>query len=452
MKKVLVFIILLLLIPSGFGISEVPLNDVRKPVGAILFIVDGFGSSYYYPEFTPYSLGNEELEKATLPNLTFGARIIDIRTPVPVTGIAHSIIVTGYSKSTEDVVGFPEATIFDITRQHGYINLAVMETGDFYNMREEQDIIMYAKNNSIDEPEFSIEAKNPISDVNELMVEWKTKLPSYLSNKSGAEQYSMYNKWGIDTANAVALQMINKHPGKKFLLTMNVGAVDSGGHNMGDDDYIRIIQALNRDFFTLYRTASENNIAIFFTADHGMSFAVKNARRGGHSGDKYVNRDESLRIPLVIISPNTVSGTISGKYGQEDIAPTILSVLDLPNHLQYNDGVTIPVKNYASVFIKTDSQYSVSLWNGTQKEKEIAGDDLAFTGLPLYSNYTLKAKGSGGDFEEKLFLDSDKQFNFKENKAGIGGMGMMGSRKMIAIFLILLVNIIGLAIIKRMKD
>lgn len=452
MKKVLIFIILLLLIPSGFGISEVSLNDVKKPVGAILFIVDGFGSSYYYPEYTPYSLANDELTKATAPNLTFGAQVIDIRTPVPVTGIAHSIIVTGNSKANEEVVGFPDATIFDITRQHGYVNLAVMEKGDFYNMREEQDMIMYAKNNSIDEHEFSIVAKNPISDVNELMFEWKGKLPSYLSNKSGAEKYSNYNKWGIDAANAVAMQMIKKHPDKKFLLTVNVGAVDSGGHNLGDDDYIRIIQALDRDFYTLYRTASENNIALFFTADHGMSFAVKNARRGGHSGEKYVNRDESLRIPLVIISPNTVSGTINGKYGQEDIAPTLLSVLDLPNHLQYDDGETISVKNYASVFIKTDSEYSVSLWNGTQKVKEIAGDDLAFTGLPLFSNYTLKAKGSGGDFEEKLFLDSDKQFDYKVNKAGVGGIGTIGGRKMIAIVLILFVNIIGLVIIKRIKD
>lgn len=452
MKKVMDFIILLILIPSAFGISEVPLNDVKKPVGAILFIVDGFGSSYYYPEYTPFSVANDELEKAALPNLTFGARIIDIRTPVPVTGIAHSIIVTGYSKAKEEVVGFTDATIFDITREHGYVNLAVMQKGDFYNMREEQDMIIYAKNNSIDKPEFSIEAKNPISDVHEVMVEWKTKLPSYLSNKSGAEQYSIYNKWGIDAANAVAMQMIKKHPGQKFLLTVNVGAVDSGGHNMGDDDYIRIIQALDRDFYHLYRTASENNITLFFTADHGMSFAVKNSRRGGHSGEKYVKRDESLRIPLVIISPNTVSGTISGKYGQEDIAPTLLSVLDLPNHLQYDDGETISVKNYASVFIKTDSEYSVSLWNGTQKVREINGDDLAFTGLPLNSNYTLKAKGSGGTFEENMFLDSDKQFDFKENKAGIGGIGTIGGRKMIAIILIIFVNIIGLVIIKRMKD
>ncbi len=445
MKKVLIILILLFIPDVALGISEITLNDVKRPHGAILFIVDGFGSSYFYPEFTPYAFDGSVLLKARTRNLTFGARIMNIRTSHPVTGIAHSVIVTGYSDANEEIVGYSDATIYDITRQHGFFNIAVMEKGDFLNIREEQDMIMYAENNSIDEPVISIQARNPLSDVNEIMHDWKAKLPVYLNNKSGAEEYAAYNKWGIDTTNAVASSMIKNHPSQKFLITVNVGAVDSGGHNLGDDDYVRIIESLDRDIYPLYRTASDNDIAFFLTADHGMAFAKKNARRGGHSSDKYASRDESLRIPLVITSPNTIQGTLSGEYGQKDIASTLLSVLDLPDTLQYADGKAINVKNYASIFIKSDAEYQVSLWNLGQKVSESKDTELIFAGLPLNTNYTLRATGGGGTYEEHVSLDSDKQFNFNKPHR-------LNNRAMIAIVLILIVNVIGLVIIRRIKD
>ncbi len=447
MKKFLIIIVLLILVSNtASAVSEITLNDVKKPQSAILFIVDGFGSSYYYPELTPFALDGGEIPKARTQNLTFGARVINIKTPTPVTGIAHSVIVTGDSKANEEIVGYPDATIYDITRQHGFVNLAVMETGDFSNMRAEQDIILFAENNSLDKPLISIQTKNAPSGVYELMYDWKMKLPGYMNNKSGVEKYSAYNKWGIDAANAVANTMIKNHPSQKFLLTMNIGAIDAGAHNLGDDDYVKLIEDLDRDFYPLYRTASDNNIALFLTADHGMSFATKNARRGGHSGDKYVSKEESLRIPLVILSPNAVSGVVSGEYGQEDIAPTLLSVLDLPDNLQYADGKTINVKNYASIFVKGDSKYTVSLWDNSRKLSENSDSELIFAGLPLNSSYTLKATGSGSSFEEQVSLDSDKQFNFKNANSGLN------TRSIAAIILILVVIIGGIFVIKRIRD
>ncbi len=449
MKKVLICLLaLLLLSDAAYAVSEVALNDMKRPRGAILFIVDGFGSSYFYPELTPYALDGSELSKAAARNLTFGTRILEIKTPHPVTGLAHSVIVTGNSEANEELVGYPDATIFDITRAHGFVNLAVMERGDFANMREEQDLILYAQNNSIDEPQLSIQAKAPPSGVYELMYEWKMKMPEYLNNKSGEVKYSAYNKWGIDTTNAVASFMLKKYPTQKFLLTVNVGAIDSGGHNLGDDDYTRLIEDFDRDFYPIYETAYRNDLALFLTADHGMSFAVKNARRGGHIGDKYSSRQESLRIPLVIISPNAVPGIMNGEYGQQDIAPTLMSVLDLPNHLQYADGRSIGVKNYASVFVRSGAEYNVSLWNNGQKIREGSAKEVIFEGLHLNTSYTLKASGSGGIHEEQLFLDNDKQFDFDLERQGSSS----GNRWIIAIFLILVVIITGLVIIKKIKD
>jgi 2,3-bisphosphoglycerate-independent phosphoglycerate mutase len=143
----IIFLLLLLLSMSNtaFAVSEITLNKVERPQSAILFIVDGFGSSYYYPEFSPTALDSSLLIKARTHNLSFGARIEDIRTGHPVTGIAHSMIVTGFSDANEETIGYPDATIFDITREHGFVNLAVMQTGDFINMRNEQDIILFAE-------------------------------------------------------------------------------------------------------------------------------------------------------------------------------------------------------------------------------------------------------------------------------------------------------------------
>lgn len=446
MKKVLIISILLLLLSgAALAVSEITLNEVKRPQSAILFIVDGFGSSYYYPELTPIALDGSALLKARAQNLTFGTRIIDIKTSHPVTGIAHSVIATGYSEANEEVVGYPDATIFDVTRKHGFVNIAVMQKGDFKNMREEQDIIIFDENNSINKPLMSIQSKSPPIGVYDSMYEWKMKVPSYM-NKSGVDRYSAYNKWGIDTAKAVMKFMIKNHPDQKFLLTVNIGAIDSGGHNLGADDYIRLIEDLDRDFYALYKTASENNIALFFTADHGMSFAKKNAQRGGHSGDKYISRQESLRIPLVILSPNAVHGTVSGEYMQEDIAPTLLSILDLPPHLQYADGKAINIKNYASIFIKADSQYTVSLWDLSRKISESSDSELIFSGLPLNTSYTLKATGAGRSYEEHVSLDSDKYFNFNAPKAE------PNNRRIIAIILIPIVIIAGIIIIKRIKD
>ena len=270
---------------TALAVSEITLNEVKRPQSAILFIVDGFGSSYYYPGTSPVALDGSLLLKATTGNLSFGTMIADIRTKHPITGIAHSVIVTGFSDANEETVGYPGATIFDITREHSFVNLAIMERGDFMNMRNEQDIILYAENNSIDEPFMAIQTKNAPDGVYDLMYEWKVKLPAYLDGKKGVDKYSAYNRWGIDAANAAAIDMIKKHPSRRFLLTVNIGAIDSGGHNMGDDDYLKLIEKLDSDIFPLYKTALDNNIAFFLTADHGMSFATINARRGGHSSD-----------------------------------------------------------------------------------------------------------------------------------------------------------------------
>src|SRR3972149_10538319 len=98
MKKILTGLLLIILFSNvAYAVQEINLGEIKRPQSAILFIVDGLGSSYFYPELKPIALHGNELSKANTPNLTFGSRVIDIKTPHPVTGIAHSVIVTGNS-------------------------------------------------------------------------------------------------------------------------------------------------------------------------------------------------------------------------------------------------------------------------------------------------------------------------------------------------------------------
>jgi hypothetical protein len=78
MKKKLLFILLFSIISmsnTAFAVSEITLNKVERPQSAILFIVDGLGSSYFYPEYSPSALDGSILVKARTQNLSFGARM-----------------------------------------------------------------------------------------------------------------------------------------------------------------------------------------------------------------------------------------------------------------------------------------------------------------------------------------------------------------------------------------
>jgi len=112
------------------------------------------------------------------------------------------------------------------------------------------------------------------------MYDWKMKLPGILKKGRTGEKYSAYNKWGIDAAKRSCRIHEKEPPLTEIPPDSECGAIDSGGHNLGEDDYYLLIEDLDRDIYPLYTTARENNIALFFTADHGMSFAAKNARRG----------------------------------------------------------------------------------------------------------------------------------------------------------------------------
>ncbi|MDI6859820.1 MAG: sulfatase-like hydrolase/transferase [Methanocellales archaeon] len=411
----LTLIILLLSIASA---TDVVVNPVHSPNGAVLLIIDGMGSSYIYPEFVPYDLDGNELGKANLSNITLiadgGTRVLDVRAPQPSTIPGHSVLVTGYSKANKDTVG-EMMTIFDIAREHDYICMAVMHKGDFKEMRAEQDAILFDASHSIREPSIELEQTVDLPmDVLELMQEWQRNLLSYLEGKDGVERYIAYNEWGIHASDAIARFMCENQPEQKFLLTMNVGAVDLAGHYLGSDQYLRVIEELDEGIYDLYQTCLENDLVFIITADHGMTFArtERGKEVGGHASDKYAKTLEAQRIPLIINGPNIRKDVIGGTYGQEDLAPTLLSVLDVMDVLRCSDGDIIPVKEYANLRVIIDSPTDVMVQKGGITIASASGDDVTFIGL-LPSNYTVLVSS----YEEHVNLVSDQIVEFQISRA-----------------------------------
>ena len=67
------------------ALTEIEINPVNTPQGAVILIADGLSAPFIYPEFTPHALDGTALEKVrleNLPNLEIeSARILEFRAP-----------------------------------------------------------------------------------------------------------------------------------------------------------------------------------------------------------------------------------------------------------------------------------------------------------------------------------------------------------------------------------
>jgi 2,3-bisphosphoglycerate-independent phosphoglycerate mutase len=120
----LVLLTVILLISSAAfslpacALTEVEVNPVNTPDGAVVLIIDGLSAPFIYPELTPHALDGTTLEKARLENIPkigkSSARIIDFRAPQTFTEGGHSVLVTGNPDADSEFVSFKDANIFDI--------------------------------------------------------------------------------------------------------------------------------------------------------------------------------------------------------------------------------------------------------------------------------------------------------------------------------------------------
>lgn len=415
-------------IPAS-ALTEVEINPVNTPQGAVVLIVDGLSAPFIYPELTPYSLDGAILKKAELENLPKiskeSARILELRAPQTFTEGGHSVLVTGNPGANSELVSFKDATIFDILHREGYLCIGVMERGDSWSICAEQDVILRDKNNSIKNIEMVIEQPDPFPGVPEVpegllqvLERAAVKAPGYVASKETRKKHSGYNKWGIDTACDIVEFMSLNSPEQRYLLTINVGAVDMSGHYRNNYGYIDCIECLDYELLQLYELCKKNNIAFVLTADHGMCFSKADSK-GGHQSKKFSVTEETQLVPFIVHAQDVKKEILRGKHCQEDFAPTLLGILDIPDRPRFVGGKQILLTNHVNLKVKLPEEGSVELRKDGKVIASLNNDDqFLFLGLEPGSTYTVRAaldsENSLEKQEKKLTLETDSVVEFIE--------------------------------------
>lgn len=407
--------------------------DGERPHAAVVLVVDGLGASYVYPEHSAYALDGSPLGKAVLFNLTGkGARAIDVRVPVPETGQSHSILVTGSSQADPAFLG---PTIFDAARESGYLCLAVLERGDSLEMLKKQNAVLYLGDNSIHgaEPIPGFRGDAP-EDLRKLLQAWRDRFAWYTS-VSGTFGYSEYNRWGLDAA----ADLVEHLRDRSFLMLVNVGGVDSAGQDLGADEYLKVIDALDAPIGNLSETCRRNRVLLVVTADHGMVFPGEKGK-GGHASPKYAKRLEALRVPLVFFGPGVEELNLGGRWEQVDIAPTVMSLLGISGNVSW-EGQPIPVKESYSLRV-VGVQGEVALYRDGELVANSSGDrEYNFEDLPR-GLYAVKAGGKSLN----ILINRDQLIDVSEKGTAQIPADM---KKILGIILILAINLAGIVLIIR---
>lgn len=413
----------------AFALTEIEVNPVNTPDSAVVLIVDGLSAPFIYPELTPHALDGAVLEKARLENIPYisknSAQIIEFRAPQTFTEGGHSVLVTGNPDADSEFVSFKDANIFDILHQEDYLCIAIMEKGDSWSICAEQDAVLRDKNNSIKNIEIILEQNEHSPDLSvpsgllQVMQDKAGRAPGYVTSKDTRDRYNGYNRWGIETACAVVEYMEKNCPEQKYLLTVNVGAVDMSGHYRDNYGYLDCIESLDSELLPLYELCEKNNLAFVLTSDHGMAFSAEGSK-GGHQSEKFACSDEAQMVPLIVHTQDVKSGVISGEFGQEDFALTLLGILDIPDRPRFAEGEQILLTEHANLKVELPEEGSVELRKNGELISSPGNDDqFLFLGLEPENSYTVKTVlNSGKSLEEKeVFLKTDSVIDFCNKEA-----------------------------------
>jgi len=326
--------------------------------GAAILVIDGFGSSYVAPGSATYADG-----AAMQPiNLSFAGRAdaaYELEVPVPATEYGHVVIVTGYANASPEMAGYYHATIFDALRDDGYLALGILENGDSKEMLGELDACVHNRAHSVYDPdiEFIENGHNTPSAVAQMM----ERYPVLSQGKAGKDpyvRYMEYNAWALGFATALVDFMNDSYPDTDYVLIVNAGGLDSGGHNTGYEGYRAILSEMDAEVGKLIDVCAASDTILMITGDHGMSFK-ESGGRGSHAAPDAASRKESLVVPLLVYADKAAGG--GGTCGQECLAPTLLSLLDEPDTLSLCDGKPLPVKDKPSLFINSEKPVTVTV-------------------------------------------------------------------------------------------
>ncbi|UEC42323.1 MAG: Phosphoglyceromutase [Methanothrix sp.] len=446
MRLILALFVLSILAGPASPTTEVRVGEAASPQGAVILVVDGMGSAYVYPELKPQAADGTPLASAILFNLTAkGARVLDVTVPVPETGPSHSVLVTGCSWMDSAIIGTPGATIFDAAREEGLLCIALLQRGDAVSILLEQDGVVFFDDNSLwgAEPLAGSGGDFP-ADLAGLLQAWRDIFPQY-NQVRGVPGYVGYNAWGLDAA-ADLVSAMGERP---FLLMVNVGAVDSAGHNLGAEGYLETISGLDAPLGRLVEACESEEILLLITADHGMSFPSGEGK-GGHSSSKYSGQPESLSVPAVFLGPGVDDMLISGPWSQVDLGPTILDLLNIRTALPFSEGRVIPVSNLSDLSVDVGRAGEVEVHKDGGLVARATGDSRYIFKDLERGTYSVEA----GERVAQVHLSGDQTIDMSESEPAslfdlISPIFEPEKRKYVAAVLILAVNAVGAVLILR---
>jgi len=398
-------------------------EPMREPSGLVLLVVDGLGSSYVYPEHRAYALDGSPLEGAVLFNLSGGAtRVVDVQVPVPETTQSHSVLITGRADVDP---GHPGRTVFDAAREEGHLCLGLLQRGDAMPVLQEMDAVLYLDDNSLQGaepiPGFRAGAASSLSPI---LQKWRDRFGRY-TGEQGTLAYINYNAWALDAA----ADLVGNLSGRKFIMLVNAGGTDSAGHELGAEGYRETVAALDEPLGKLAETCRKKHVLLVVTADHGMVFPNREGK-GGHSAEKYADRLEARRVPLVFLGPGVEELNLGGSWSETDIAPTLLSLLNISADLTGN-GKEMPVAESFRLAV-SGAPEDLALWQGEERLAEGSAGQCIFWGLSRGA-YALRA----GEKEWPVTVNGDVALDL-----GRPGLGE-GWKRIVGVVLILVINLVG---------
>ena len=419
----LLFLLLAFITSEAGRANNMESEPIREPSGLVLLVVDGLGSSYVYPEHRAYALDGSPLEGAVLFNLSGGAtRVVDVQVPVPETTQSHSVLITGRADVDP---GHPGKTVFDAAREEGYLCLGLLQRGDAMPVLQEMDAVLYLDDNSLHGaepiPGFRAGAAASLSPI---LQKWRDRFGRY-TGEQGTLAYINYNAWALDAA----ADLVGNLSGRKFIMLVNAGGADSAGHELGAEGYRETVAALDEPLGKLAETCRKKHVLLVVTADHGMVFPNREGK-GGHSAEKYADRLEARRVPLVFLGPGVEELNLGGSWSETDIAPTLLSLLNISAGLTGN-GKEMPVAESFRLAV-SGAPEDLALWQGEERLAEGSAGQCIFWGLSRGA-YALRA----GEKEWPVTVNGDVALDL-----GRPGLGE-GWKRIVGVVLILIINLVG---------
>lgn len=368
---------LVLALTIAFILVLVPVSHAQ---GAVILVIDSLGSSYVYQDLMASYVSGVPIHKVYLNAMDEVDGRYTLLVPRPETEYGHSVIVTGYSAAEAQTIGFYHSNMFDALRDRGYLCLGILETGDSAEMLDSLDVAVREKNDSVYKPrfEFILNNRSAPQGVVEMMKSYPA-LPSSKQGKDPNAAYIRYNNWSLDFATELVEYMNDSEPGMAYVLFVNVGGLDEAGHILGCVGYEAVLASLDTKMLSLIDVCRRSNVTLFITADHGMSFKDENSK-GSHASATASSRNESTLVPLLIYS-SKIEGKGSGLYGQQDIAPTILSLLDCPNTLSMCDGNPLPLKNNPTLYLRSMHPVNVTVTGPDRSSTILVNGICAIEGL-----------------------------------------------------------------------